>query len=70
MRHYIWNSVLNHEYATKIVNINFQILVTMQKINQEKHYPFTVFKTRSFSERLPLPADHGTSALTKTGAGP
>lgn len=33
-------------------------------------YPFTVFKTRSLSERFPLRTDHGTSALTRAGIGP
>lgn len=27
-------------------------------------YPFTVFKTRSLSDKFPLLADHGTEALT------
>lgn len=35
-----------------------------------ENYPFTVFKTRSSSERVPLRADHGTSALIKGGVGP
>jgi len=34
------------------------------------YYPFTVFNTRSFSERFPLLTDHGTSALIKAGDGP
>lgn len=34
------------------------------------HYPLTVFRTRSFSERLPLLADQGTSALMRAAAGP
>lgn len=34
------------------------------------YYPFTVFKTRSFSDNCPLLTDHGTSALISAVAGP
>lgn len=34
------------------------------------NYPFTVFKTRSFSERFSLLEDHGASAFINAGAGP
>lgn len=35
------------------------------KLKNEVNYPFTVFRTRSFSLRLPLRTDHGTSALIR-----
>lgn len=46
------------------------LMQTKYSIYFQYIYPFTVFRTRSFSERFPLLADHGTSALTKAGVGP
>jgi hypothetical protein len=42
----------------------------LQKYDKLSVYPFTVFKTLSFSDKVPFLADQGTAAFTREAAGP
>lgn len=65
-------SCCNKQRFIYLVKYIFQLSTTWGLIQScyrptKNTYPFTVFKTRSFSERVPLRADHGTSALIRAG---